>query len=144
MKIFNSIWMLLFFVLFTACEKEEGKETVLDRTISGFAQKGQFIKGSNITIYALDKDLSATGESYPSTIKNDLGEFSISAKVTAPYLELKAEGYYFIENTGNLSEAPIYLNALVSSTQQKVNVNLLTTITNGRIKKLIHEGKSFK
>lgn len=88
--------------------------------------------------------LLATGESFPSVIKDDLGSFAISAEVTAPYLELKAEGYYFIENTGETSTSPIYLNALASSSQEKININLLTTLTSGRIKKLINEGKSFE
>lgn len=81
--------------------------------------KGQFIKGATITAYALNDKLLATGESFPSVIKDDLGSFAISAEVTAPYLELKAEGYYFIENTGETSTSPIYLNALASSSQEK-------------------------
>lgn len=41
------------------------------------------------------------------------------------------------------SQSPIYLNALISSEQENVNINLLTTITSGRIKKLMGEGKTF-
>ena len=126
-----------------SCEKEN-EDLSSDFSISGYAQKGQFIKGATITAYALNDKLLATGESFPSVIKDDLGSFAISAEVTAPYLELKAEGYYFIENTGETSTSPIYLNALASSSQEKININLLTTLTSGRIKKLINEGKSFE
>ena len=140
-------YIKLFFVLLSAgmlisCEKEN-EELSSDFSIAGYAQKGQFIKGSTIIVYALNNKLLATGESFPSTIKDDLGSFTISAKITAPYIELKAEGYYFIENTGETSTAPIYLNALVNSSQEKININLLTSLTSGRIKRLINEGKSF-
>lgn len=101
-------------------------------------------KRSNYYCLCPNDKLLATGESFPSVIKDDLGSFAISAEVTAPYLELKAEGYYFIENTGETSTSPIYLNALASSSQEKININLLTTLTSGRIKKLINEGKSFE
>lgn len=125
-----------------SCEKEN-KDIISETSISGYVQKGQFIKGSTITAYTLNDRLIATGESFPSVIKDDLGSFAISAEVTAPYLELQAEGYYFVENTGETSTAPIYLNAIVNSSQKKVNINLLTTITSGRIKKLINDGQSF-
>ncbi|MDE5787833.1 MAG: hypothetical protein K2H79_04740 [Bacteroidaceae bacterium] len=127
-----------------SCEKEnDSNGSASDFSMAGYAQKGQFIKGSSITAYALNNDLSATGESFPGTIKDDLGAFAISSKVAAPYLELKAEGYYFVENTGEVSAAPIYLNALVRSSQKNININLLTTITCGRIRKLIAEGRPF-
>lgn len=142
MKFVKLIFTLLFIGIVMSCEKENDG-VASDFSIVGYAQKGQFIKGATITAYALNNKLSATGESFPSTIKDDLGSFAISAEVVAPYLELKAEGYYFVENTGETSASPIYLNALVSSSQAKVNINLLTTVTCGRIKKLINEGKSF-
>lgn len=143
MKFNNLILAIILIIAFVSCNKDEGKKNY-EFSIAGYAQKGQLIKGSSITAYALNNKLIATGESFPSTIKNDLGTFEITAEVSAPYLELKAEGYYFVENLGKTSEAPIYLNALVSSSQKDVNINLLTTITSARIKKLITDGKSFE
>lgn len=143
MKYIKLFFVLLSVGILMSCEKEN-EDFGADFSISGYAQKGQFIKGATITAYALNDKLLATGESFPSVIKDDLGSFAISAEVTAPYLELKAEGYYFIENTGETSTSPIYLNALASSSQEKININLLTTLTSGRIKKLINEGKSFE
>lgn len=142
MKYLKLFFVLLSIGILISCEKEN-EELSSDFSIVGYAQKGQFIKGSTITAYALNDKLFATGESFPSSIKDDLGSFTVSAEVAAPYIELKAEGYYFVENTGETSTAPIYLNALVSSSQEKVNVNLLTSLTSERIKRLIHEGKSF-
>lgn len=142
----------LAIVLLFACTKPDGngsdgtEETPaeVDGRISGFAQKGQLIKGSQITAYALGSDLVATGESFPAQISDDMGAFVINGKTSAPYLELNAQGYYYVENTGEISAAPIYLQALVPNGKASVNLNLLTTLIAPRVKKLISEGKSFK
>ena len=127
----------------TSCEKESESDSGMnDGTLRGYVQKGQLLKGSSLTAFSLNPNMASTGESFPSSIKDDLGSFSLSMTSHAPFYELKAEGYYFNENTGEISEAPIYLSALVSSSQKDVNVNVLTTLTNGRIKKLIGEGKT--
>ncbi len=141
-KILNFAVALLAVLMFVACEEDKVSGETENRFV-GCAQKGQMIKGASITAYALDERLMATGESFPGVIKNDLGSFDISTRTIAPYLELKAEGYYFVENTGSISEAPIYLTALVAAEEENANINLLTTITNGRIRKLVAEGKTF-
>ena len=84
-----------------------------DCRISGYAQKGQLNKGSQVTAFEIDANMVATGKSYPANITDALGSFSFAANVEAPYLEIRAEGYYFNEVTGENSEAPIYLEAIV-------------------------------
>lgn len=120
---------------------EQGGKTSI--SVSGVAQKGQLIKGASVTAFGLDKNLTATGASYPTSIKDDMGSFSLSATGDAEYLEFRAEGYYFNENTGSVSEAPIYLQALAEKSETGVNINLLTTLTTARIKYLVKDGKSF-
>ena len=142
MKFFRFIFVLISVLIILSCTRDSGDETS-DFSVSGYAQKGQFIKGSNITAYALNEKLVATGKSFPGMIKDDLGSFGISADVSTPYLELRAEGYYFVENSGEISDAPIYLSALTASSAREVNINLFTTIAERRIKKLVNEGKSF-
>ena len=122
----------------------EDNPSVIAGEIQGFAQKGQLIKGSQITAYALGEDLVATGESFPAQISDDMGAFKINGRTTAPLFELNAQGYYFVENTGEISTAPIYLQAIVNSGQTSVNLNLLTSLIAPRIKKLMAEGMSFK
>ena len=146
MRINYLFFALLSAVMLLSCEKENDDvmaDVVSESSISGFAQKGPFIKGSNITAYPLNDKLLPTGECFTSSVKDNLGSFSVSAETSAPYIELKAEGYYFNENGGYITDAPIYLNALIESSQKKANVNVLTTITSGRIKKLISDGKTF-
>ena len=114
-----------------------------DCRISGYAQKGQLNKGSQVTAFEIDANMVATGKSYPANITDALGSFSFAANVEAPYLEIRAEGYYFNEVTGENSEAPIYLEAIVPSVAGGVNVNLFTTLTKSRIKCLLGQGQSY-
>lgn len=145
MKPAKFILVLFFITLLGSCSKGDDETTPENSNfyVEGYVQKGQLVKGASITAYALNENLIATGECIPSVTKDDLGSFCISSDVVAPFFEIKAQGYYFVENTGDISDAPIYLSAVVSSAQKTVNVNLLTTITSARIKKLISTSKSF-
>lgn len=149
MKISKYITVLCIGILaFTSCEEEpivepDGPGSNKYAHIEGYAQKGQLIKGSQVTAFVLDEDLKATGKSYPANISDDLGAFAVDVKVEEPYLELRAEGYYFNEITGEVSESPIYLEAMGNSQSDKLNINLFTTITKPRIKKLLAEDKGW-
>lgn len=118
-----------------------GEEKLPAGTIAGVVQKGPFLKGSSVTIYSMDKDLNPTGLSYPTQTTDDMGSYSVS-NVDASYVEVKANGYYYIENTGKKSESSINLQAF-SQSGRRVNVNLLTTLAYNRIKYLVHSGLSF-
>ena len=142
MKRLKIILFAITLAVLCACTKD-GLNKSGQCSISGYAQKGQFVKGSQVTAFALGEDLVATGESFPANISNDLGAFSISGSTTAPFIELRAEGYYFNEITGKVSSSPLYLEALVSSGESSANINLLTTAIKLRVKKLMKEGKSF-
>lgn len=110
--------------------------------LSGVAQKGQFLKGSSITIYALDNNLNATGLSYPTQIIDYMGSFRVEG-VNAEYVDIKANGYYFNENIGQTSSSTINLQAL-ATTDGIVNVNILTTLAYNRIKYLVGTGLTFQ
>lgn len=132
-----------------ACGKEPGnggddsQPKEVQCNLKGYAQKGQFVKGSQVTAFAVGADMVATGESFPANISDDLGSFAITGKTEAPYLELRAEGYYFNEVTGSVSSSPMYLEAFVKSNDPAANINLLTTIIRPRVKKLIAAGATY-
>lgn len=132
-------------LFFSACsssgDEESGSGEKPMSVISGVAQKGQFLRGSSITIYALDKMLNASGLSYPTQTTNDLGAFSVS-NVNADFIDVKANGYYYNENKGETSQSTINLQA-VAETKNNVNVNLLTTLAYNRIKHLVSKGLTF-
>ena len=142
MKRFLTLILILAAV---ACEKnpDGDNSTPKDCNLTGFAQKGQFVKGSQVTAFAVGSDMVATGESFPANISDDLGAFSIAGRTAAPYFELRAEGYYFNEMEGVTSTNPLYLEAFVKSDDTKANINLMTTAIRPRVKKLIKDGKSY-
>lgn len=121
--------------------KDQNKTVAV--SITGSAQKGPLTKGSQITAFPLDETLTATGQSFPGTVIDNLGNFRINGNCSDPYLELRADGYYYSEFYGTVSEAPLYLEALVSPNSSRVNLNLLTTVINPRVKKLILDGASY-
>ena len=132
-------------LFFSACSSSDDGESGSGEkpmsVISGVAQKGQFLRGSSITIYALDKMMNASGLSYSTQTTNDLGAFSVS-NVNADFIDVKANGYYYNENKGETSQSTINLQA-VAETKNNVNVNLLTTLAYNRIKHLVSKGLTF-
>ncbi|MBN2080418.1 MAG: hypothetical protein JW838_15715 [Spirochaetes bacterium] len=114
-------------------------------SVSGSIQKGPFIAGSAITIYELDDDLSQNGLSYITTTVDDFGLFSYPREIQSRYAEIIAEGYYYNEVAGGLSDSELRLSAIADLARgETVNVNILTTLAKERIKYLItEEGKSF-
>jgi len=135
-------------ILFSCEKAENGKgdsgnpSTPNTCSVSGVAQKGQLAKGSQVTAFAIDNALVATGESFPANISDDKGSYAVAGKTEAPFLELRVDGYYFNELTGKTSANPLYLEAFVKSSEQKANLNLMTTSIKLRIKNLIKGGKT--
>ena len=74
--------------------------------INGKVEKGPLVRGSQIDMRTLDKTLVPTGNSYTTTIENNTGEFNYgSLKVNSPYAKLTADGYFFNEVDGSLSNS---------------------------------------
>lgn len=113
--------------------------------VRGKVEKGPFISGSTITIQPMDSKLQVLGELYNTSITNDIGDFILGSKeFTAPYVELIANGYFFNEVTGELSNGTLTLRALADLRKSEtINVNILTHLKYSRIKKLILAGKSY-
>ena len=133
----------------TACSSNDEKEDdfTAKGQITGKLEKGPFLQGSKVILYELNNNLSQTGKSYKTNTTNDLGEFSFdsSLALSSQYAELETNGYFYNETEGEESRAPITLNALVDLSEKgMVNVNLITHLEFGRVKKLVQDGKSFK
>ena len=111
--------------------------------VSGYVQKGQFATGSQVTIFGLDENLVATGDRWPSNIKDASGSFSVSVVKGFAYMEVRTQGYYFDELSGETSDGMMTLEAIVDQTSDRVNVNLLTHLVRPRIKKLIAAGSTY-
>lgn len=140
-KSFNFILITVLFL--SACQKEDEK---IKYNIQGYAQKGPFRPGTEISISELDVDLQPTGLVYYSTVSDNHGKFDFpDIEFKSRYVELIADGYYYNELIGRPTEEKLILKAITDLTvTSSVNINILTHISNERTKFLVQrEGKSY-
>jgi len=108
---------------------------------SGYAQKGPLVRGSGVTLNELNAvNLQPNGKSYAFEIKDDSGKFSPAGiTFSSALIESTALGYYYDESKASKSNSMVYLRGLsnlATNADKAVNVNLLTSFTKDRIKKL--------
>lgn len=114
-------------------------------SISGVAQKGPYIKGSQIEISELTESLIQTGKNFNSELKNDLGAFDVvDIELKSTKIEITADGFYFNEVQGSLSQSRLRLKSLSDiSDKSSVNVNIMTHVIIDRIKTRIKKGENY-
>ena len=115
--------------------------------VMGKVEKGPMIRGSHVDMRTLDEYMTPTGSFYSATIDNNLGDFNYGAlKINSPYAQLTADGYFFNEIDGELSEGTIKLDAIVDlKDNSTINVNVLTHLKSKRIHHLVTtQGMTFK
>jgi len=132
-------------VLLTACKKTDDNTSpiVKKEVFSGCVQKGPFVNGSSVTVIELTDDLTQTGKTYSTTIKDNSGNFGLNnIELISRYVELKADGFYFNEVTGQTSLAQMTLYALTDIEDvNSANVNVLTHLEKPRLEYLVKEEK---
>lgn len=151
-KVFSAVWIVAIAAIgLVSCSdsKDEIDEEFIQtpHIIKGKVEKGPLVRGSQIDMRTLDKSMVPTENSYTTTIENNTGDFNYgSLKVNSPYAKLTADGYFFNEVNGGLSNSTIRLDAIVDlSDNTTVNVNVLTHLKSQRINYLVtNEHKSFK
>ena len=104
-------------------------------SLTGQAQKGPFNNGTAINIAELTSALSPTGRNFSSAITDNTGRFAVAnVQLESPYVELRANGYYFNEVSNNLSEGQLTLFALSNLTgKSSLNVNIITHLEKNRM-----------
>jgi len=144
----------LFVLALTACGGG-GTDTTIEQTpddtpdqtsveLSGQVQKGPFIVGTEITIQELNDDLTPTGRSFQTETTSNLGDYVLPITLASSLVEISANGYYFNEVTGALSNSTIRLSVLAdTSDSTSININILTHLAKKRIRTLVTEGSSF-
>ena len=140
-KIFLAV---LLFGIITACQKDN-ENGVMYYSFSGKAQKGPFITGTTINLNELNTNLGQTGKSFSTTISLDDGSFDLNnIELNSDLALLTANGFYFSEIYGELSSAPIALQALADLTDKEtININILTHLIKARIESLVTNGLTF-
>ena len=125
-------------------EPDDPEETTpTSHIVCGKVEKGPLVRGSQVDMRTLDKNMVPTGSSYTTTIENNTGDFNFgSLQVNSPYAKLTADGYFFNEVNGALSRGTIKLDAIVDlSDNSTVNVNVLTHLKSQRIIYLVTNKK---
>ncbi|MDC3287438.1 Ig-like domain-containing protein [Candidatus Marinimicrobia bacterium] len=137
--------ILLFSILFLwTCGGGGGDKTtgpqeppiVINLTsLTGQAQKGPFNNGTSINVAELTNTLSPTGRNFSSAITDNTGRFSVAnVQLESPYVELRANGFYFNEVSNELSEAQLTLYSLSNLTgKTSLNVNIITHLEKNRM-----------
>ena len=138
----NFLLILSVFWLWTCSgggDKATGPEEppiVINLTsLGGQAQKGPFNNGTAINIAELTNTLSPTGRNFSSAITDNSGRFSVAnVQLESPYVELRANGYYFNEVSNEISSGQLTLFALSNLTgKSSLNVNILTHLEKNRM-----------
>ena len=142
--------IFLFASLFWACsdgEKTAGGSTedagiIADLNVAGVAQKGPFVKGSAVSMQAIDcKTMELVGDKFEFPVKSDKGDFEVDDfSLPSSCAVFEVSGYYLSELTGKKSSNKITLRTVTNLKDRKnVNVNVLTSLEYARVMSLAAE-----
>ena len=139
----RNFWLLLSVLWLWTCSGGGDKTTgpqeppiVINLTsLGGQAQKGPFNNGTAINVAELTNTLSPTGRNFSSAITDNTGRFAVAnVQLESPYVELRANGYYFNEVSNEISSGQLTLFALSNLTgKTSLNVNILTHLEKNRM-----------
>ena len=139
------ILSVLFLIISHSCQKEGDDIKIKKDKLSGYVQKGPFINGTSIQMFELKSTLNQTGKVFSTQITDNKGSFEITdIELSSQFIEFYADGYYFDENTGDISPSQLSLYALSDITDiSTVNVNILTHLEKSRVAYLVGQGEDF-
>ncbi|UQD55369.1 hypothetical protein [Flavobacterium sp. K5-23] len=145
MKKFLCLFILGGFLMLSCSDDNSSVNSVV-KNIKGFVQKGPFVNGTSISLFALNSSYQQTGTVFNSQIETISGSFELkNVTLTSDYVEISANGYYFNEVSGGISDGQLNLYAISDlKDKSSVNVNVLTHLEKKRTEYLISQGKSFK
>lgn len=118
---------------------------LISKSIHGAVQKGPYLNGTSLTFFELSETLGQTGKSYNAQIKSNSGDYELKdISFTSNYVMIKADGFYFNEVSGKVSEAPLSLYAMSDIRDKStINVNLMSHLEKDRIEYLMENGSAF-
>ncbi len=141
------LFLISSFLLNISCERNDPdtQQTVTLDRLTGLVQKGPYINGTPVDVAELTPDLIQTGKNFTTQISDNRGSFELKQiELSSQFVELKADGFYYNEITGDPSTARLVLYALSNLTDRNtLNVNLISHLERDRVYQLISEGASF-
>lgn len=140
----STIMDLSQFLKIDSTSDEEKIPVSLD-SLTGYLQKGPFVKGATVYLYELENGytLKQTNGNFVSSITRDDGRYKFMARnLVSQYVMLVVEGNYRNEVTGDVSANPIRLKAISNMRLHKTaNVNILTHLEFERVYHLVTKEK---
>ena len=151
MKLKHLLWAFVAAATITSCsddtdEPGDGEQIKSGKYhLSGKVEKGPFVRGSQISVQPLNTSLNSVGTVFNGELQDDAGTFDLGQiELASQFVRISADGYFFNEVSGWLSDGTLHLVALADlSDRSSVNVNILTHLKSARIQKLMQGGKSF-
>ena len=149
--ILKSLLTATFLLVLAGCSSggssggSDSATTSVVSSLSGVAQKGAFVKDSNVTLCKLDEKMLCTNDVLEAKVSDEKGSYEFKTLPWSGLSRLSISGYYLDELTGKTSLFPATITAIVnikSNVKQKKNTNLLTDIRAKRMKVLVDDGKS--
>ncbi|MBI3775960.1 MAG: hypothetical protein HY273_10485, partial [Gammaproteobacteria bacterium] len=141
MKLRTAVWCAAALVL-SACSGGDGGVIGTGFKISGAAQKGPFVIGSEVLLNQLQANGTPSTSTILTEISDDLGNFKFDVTQSGPVL-MTADGYHFNEITGKLSQGRLLLKAIYNATSepdQHAFINILTHLAYKRTLALMGRG----
>jgi len=126
-----------------SCDDTPSTPSPSEKTFTGKLEKGAFQQGAEIIAYGWDPVTGFTGESFATVTNDDLGNYTLKSTKIKDILYVKAEGYFYNENTGLISDSTLKLYGMVDSTKTPWNINVLTHIIQKRVMFLIESGSDY-
>jgi len=144
----NILISLVLLTIFFSCKKEDSNanQEIKTYSVNGLIQKGPFVNGTTITISELNNNLAETGKVFHTTITDDKGSFEIpDLELESDFVHIRADGYFFNEIVGDLTNSRIILDAIVNLQEnQNINVNIITSLESMRVNYLVQNDVNFE
>lgn len=139
---------LIIIVAFLAigCKQSQTSQLTTNFTVDGKAEKGMLQFGSPVTFHGLDANWTVQpGNNATAYITDQLGNYSSSVSLAgASYGAVNAQGYYFNENTGSISQNRINLWSYLLPDTGPNNINVATYVIMPRVKALVQSGQTMQ
>jgi len=103
--------------------------------VNGQAEKGPFLKRSEVTYHYINEEGETLSEDFSTTTSDDMGSFSLALNDPG-LIEIRVSGYHYDEINNQISDGLLTLNGLYIADDeeaQAARVNLLTHIIHDRV-----------
>lgn len=133
------IFSIIGFLILIGCDSSSPSKTttITDpevKEIAGVIEKGSLQQGANVQASEWNPVSGYSGKIFTATTYDNEGSYSISSTELQGILDIKADGFFINENTGNVEDSSrIILEGLVDSSTTQNNINIITHIIKQRV-----------